>query len=87
VTSDSGDPSPPADSPPNAAFVNDPDAISDKYLYSPPITIGPVESAFLEFRRNYNLEASDIDPNLAFDGGVLEVSVDGGPFQDLGGSA
>lgn len=87
VTSDSGDPSPPADSPPNAAFVNDPDGISDKYLYSPSITIGPVESAFLSFRQNYNLEASDVDPNLGFDGGVLEVSVDGGPFQDLGGSA
>jgi Predicted solute binding protein len=86
VTSDSGDPQPPADSPPNAAFINDPDAISDKYLYSPPITIVPVGTSFLEFRHNYNLEASDVDPNVGFDGGVLEVSVDGGPFQDLGGS-
>jgi hypothetical protein len=34
VTSNSGDPSPPADSLPNAAFVNDPGAISDKRLDS-----------------------------------------------------
>ena len=36
-TSNSGLPSLPADSPPNAAWVNDPDATSDKSLYSPRI--------------------------------------------------
>jgi hypothetical protein len=40
-TSDSGDPTPPADSLPNAAWVNDPDMISDKYLYSPSGAIDP----------------------------------------------
>jgi hypothetical protein len=38
-TSNSGLPSPPADSPPNAARVDIPAAISDKYLDSPPIMI------------------------------------------------
>ena len=30
------------------------------------------------FRQNFNLEALDVDPNLGFDGGVLEISVDQG---------
>jgi cell division septation protein DedD len=75
-TSNSGLPSPPADSPPNAAWVNDPAAISDKYLDSPPIIIDQLENAALMFHNNYSLEDSR-------DGGVLEVSVDGGPFQDI----
>lgn len=37
VTSDSGLPTPPADTPPNAAFVDDPAMISDKRLDSPSI--------------------------------------------------
>ncbi len=91
-TSDSGDPTPPAQSLPNAAWVNDPDAISDKYLDSPTLTIDPnarilpfsnnyapddgFRSALLTFSNNYDLDER-------FDGGVLEVSVDGGPFQDI----
>jgi N-acetylneuraminic acid mutarotase len=75
-TSNSGLPSPPADTPPNAAWVNDPGVISDKYLDSPPIQIAQLENAGLMFRNNYSLEAGR-------DGGVLEVSIDGGPFQDI----
>jgi len=75
-TSNSGLPSPPADTTPNAAWVNDPAAISDKYLDSPPIEIAQLENAGLMFRNNYSLEAGR-------DGGVLEVSIDGGPFQDI----
>jgi hypothetical protein len=76
-TSDSGEPSPPANSPPNAAWINDPDTISDKYLYSPPGTIDPIGSSILIFWHNYVLEDG-------FDGGVLEVSIDGGnTFQDI----
>jgi hypothetical protein len=77
-TSNSGVPSPPADSLPNAAWVNDPAAVSDKYLYSPPIIVDQLENASLMFRNNYSLEASR-------DGGVLEISIDGGAFQDAGG--
>jgi hypothetical protein len=76
-TSDSGDPSPPAASLPNAAWVNDSDTISDKYLDSPSGIIDPHTSfAVLTFWHNYALEDG-------FDGGVLEVSIDGGPFQDI----
>jgi len=75
-TSNSGLPSPPADSPPNAAWVNDPAEISDKYLDSPPIRIEQLENAALMFRNNYSLEDTR-------DGGVLEISIDGGLFQDI----
>jgi hypothetical protein len=75
-SSDSGDPSPPANSLPNAAWVNNPDTISDKYLDSPSGTIDPVGFSALIFWNNYALEDG-------FDGAVLEVSIDGGPFQDI----
>ena len=75
-TSNSGQPIPPANSPPSAAWVNDPDTISEKHLYSPPKLIDSLSSADLHFSNNYALDDT-------FDGGVLEVSVDGGPFQDI----
>jgi bacillopeptidase F (M6 metalloprotease family) len=50
--------------------------ISDKYLDSPSGTIDLLESADLHFSNNYALEDT-------FDGGVLEISVDAGPFQDI----
>jgi serine protease AprX len=84
VTSNSGLPSPPADSPPNAAFVDDPDVVSDKLLDSLSFSVFEALSPQLTFRHNFNLEASSTDPNLGFDGGVLELSTDGGnTFQDI----
>jgi len=81
VTSDSGVPTPPADTPPNAAFIDDPLVVSDKRLDSLHFT--PF-SPQLTFRQNFNLEASSEDPNLGFDGGVLEISFDdGNTFQDI----
>jgi subtilisin family serine protease len=78
VTSDSGVPMPPADTPPNAAFIDDPAVVSDKRLDS--FSVSFFEGAFprLTFRQNFNFEASSEDPNLGFDGGVLELSTDGG---------
>jgi hypothetical protein len=91
-TSDSGDPSPPAESLPNAAWINDPDTVSDKYLDSPPLVINP-NARILIFSNNYPLDDGFRNASLSFsnnyalddgfDGGVLEVSVDGGPFQDI----
>lgn len=76
VTSDSGVPVPPADSLPNAAFIDDPGVISDKRLDSPTLTLGEFESwKQLTFRHNYNFDA-DVDPTVGFDGGVLEISFD-----------
>jgi hypothetical protein len=82
VTSDSGLPTPPAATLPNAAFVDDPGVVSDKRLDSLPFLGGA--GVQLTFEHNFNLEASEADANLGFDGAVLEVSFDGGnTFQDI----
>ena len=78
VTSDSGVPMPPADTPPNAAFIDDPAVVSDKRIDSRPFNQFEGSAGQLTFRHNFNLEASDSDPNLGFDGGVLEFSTDAG---------
>jgi hypothetical protein len=83
LTSNSGVPIPPADTLPNAAFVDDPSVVSDKRLDWLAFLLA-VDSLQLAFRHNFNLEASDSDPNVGFDGGVLEISTDGGnTFQDI----
>ncbi|MGE5214359.1 MAG: S8 family serine peptidase [Nitrospirota bacterium] len=90
VTSNSGVPSPPADTPPNAAFVDDPGVISDKLLDSFSFTVFEATSLQVTFRHNFDLEASDENSSLGFDGGVLEISVDQGQTYhdvlDAGGS-
>ena len=84
VTSNTGQPSPPADTPPNAAFIDDPDVISDKRLDSMLFSFFEGCCPQLSFRHNFNLEASDVDPSVGFDGGVLELSTDGGnTFQEI----
>src|ERR1044071_1760933 len=84
VSSDSGVPVPAADTLPIALFVDDPGVVSDKRLDGWPISLYEDASTQLVFRQNFNLEASDLDPNLGFDGGVLELSTDGGnTFQDI----
>jgi hypothetical protein len=83
VTSNGGLPSPPADTPPNSAFIDDPAVLSDKRLDSLSITIGGC-CCQMTFQHNYDLEASEVDPSVGFDGGVLEISTDGGnTFQDI----
>ena len=83
-TSDSGLPSPPYDTAPNAVWVNDPPVISDKYLDVSGVSATESSYVRLTFRHNFDLEASELDPNLGFDGGVLELSKDGGnTFQDI----
>jgi hypothetical protein len=84
VTSNSGIPNPPADTLPNAAFIDNPAVVSDKRLDSLHFPLATGLSEQLTFRHNFNLEASDVDPNLGFDGGVLEISFDSGnTFQDI----
>ena len=81
VTSNSGLPNPPADTPPNAAFIDDPAVVSDKRLDWLQLQSNSVA---VTFQQNFNLEASEVDPNVGFDGGVLEMSTDGGnTFQDI----
>jgi hypothetical protein len=80
-SSNSGLPMPRANTSPNAAFVDDPGVVSDKRLHSLQL---PRASVQLIFQQNFNLEASDVDPNVGFDGGVLEMSTGGGnTFQDI----
>jgi subtilisin family serine protease len=84
VTSNSGVPIPPVDTPPNAAFIDDPAVVSDKRLDSFEFSFFESGPARLTFRQNFNLQASSEDPNLGYDGGVLELSSDGGnTFQDI----
>jgi hypothetical protein len=83
LTSNSGVPIPPADTLPNAAFIDDPAVVSDKRLRCT-FEIEMIAESYVTFRHNFNLEASDVDPNIGFDGGVLEISTDGGnTFQDV----
>jgi uncharacterized repeat protein (TIGR01451 family) len=63
------------DTAPNDAFVDDPGVVSDKHLDSPTIAV-PAAGAQLTFRSSYNLESG-------YDGGVLEISIAGGAFQDI----
>ncbi|HTR03050.1 MAG TPA: carboxypeptidase regulatory-like domain-containing protein, partial [Thermoanaerobaculia bacterium] len=58
-----------------AAFVADPATVSDKSLYSPPLAVA-TPYARVSFRSSYGLETD-------FDGGVLEISIGGGPFADI----
>lgn len=64
-----------ADTPPNSAFVTDPDAVGVSQLLSPVISINSA-SPQLAFRHSYNTEAG-------YDGGVLEISINGGSFLDI----
>ena len=84
VTSNSGVPLPPADTPPNAAFVDDSAELSDKRLDLLGLTILETGLIRLTFRHNFNLEASEQNQSVGYDGGVLELSSDGGnTFQDV----
>ena len=64
------------DTAPNDAFGAETDGTSSADLTSPVIAIPAGESAQLQFRNLYNME-------LNFDGEVLEISINGGAFQDI----
>jgi hypothetical protein len=79
---------PPWYSSPNAAFIDDPNVVSDKRLDSRSFFVSRFAyERRLTFRHNFNFEASSEDPDLGFDGGVLELSVDGNTFQYVPSSA
>lgn len=60
---------------PNVAFAPDPSHVTDSLLDTPPMIVSH-SGPFFEFTHFINMEDT-------FDGGVLEVSVGGGPFQDI----
>jgi N-acetylneuraminic acid mutarotase len=63
------------DSAPNAAFAADVAAVGSSYLYSPPTVIDSANAVFT-FRHLYATEST-------FDGGVLEISIAGAPYEDI----
>ncbi len=71
-----------SDTAPNSAFGGGSATASSNQLDSPVIAVpaapsmGTNPGVQLSFRNSYNTEQS-------FDGGVLEISVNGGPFQDI----
>jgi Trypsin-like peptidase domain len=66
------------DTVPNAAFAADPADISDNQLISPAFSITST-NAQLTFRHSYDFELA----REPFDGGVLEISLNGSAFTDL----
>ena len=63
-------------------FAPDAGSISDQYLVSPPIQVSPAGSFTFSFSHAYQFES----PN--FDGGVIEISTDGGAnWADIGAFA
>ncbi|HEY0180026.1 MAG TPA: hypothetical protein VGC30_10400 [Dokdonella sp.] len=63
-----------ADTAPNAAYAGDANTIADYTLDSPAFT--PVAGQTVAFRHRFNFERR-------FDGAVLEISIDGGEFEDI----
>jgi hypothetical protein len=68
-----------SDTPPNSAFVLDVPNVGLSELDSPVITL-PAGPSQLSFRNYYNLEWSGA---VGYDGGVLEINVNGGGWSDI----
>jgi endonuclease I len=71
-----------ADTPPNAAFSADPNDVGVNELVTPAFYISST-SARLTFDQYYDLTASATNPALGYDGGVLEIKIGNGSFQDI----
>ena len=63
---------------PNCVFLSDQGGISDKVIETPSLVISSA-AAQLTFSNNWDMESSDQD----YDGNVLEVSINGGPYLDI----
>ena len=74
VTSNAGALPPPAVSAPNSIFVDDPGVASGKDITS--AVFNAVPGASISFQSSYDFEPG-------WDGGVLEISINGGAFQDI----
>ena len=65
-----------------SGFAGSPPTLGTSSLVSPPIPIGS-QGGTLRFRHFVDTEASAFSPAVGFDGGVLEISYDGGRWQDI----
>jgi len=70
------------DTTPNSAFAAETTVAGVAELLSPTVAIS-TSTAQLSFKQNYNCEADPAVLGNAFDGGVLEIKIGGGPFQDI----
>ena len=68
----------------HAWHADDPGAGSDQYLISPPLTVDDTGTLTLQLDHAWSFE---FDDSGNFDGGVIEMSVAGGAFTDIGGPA
>ena len=68
------------DTPPNDAFVDDPNVVYDKRLESPAFMVTGVDPK-VSFRHTYSLESGS--GGVGYDGGVLEIKIGGGGYQDI----
>jgi hypothetical protein len=66
----------------NSVFSPDSASSGVNELDTPAVNIPP-SSTQITFRHSFNLEASSVSTNTAFDGGVLEIQIGGGPFADV----
>jgi PKD repeat protein/endonuclease/exonuclease/phosphatase family metal-dependent hydrolase len=71
-----------ADTAPNAAFSPDPASVGVNELDTPSIAINSA-LAQLTFRQNYSLAASTTNNTIGYDGGVLEIAIGGGSYNDI----
>ena len=71
-----------ADTAPNAAFSPDPSGVGVNELDTPSIAINS-GVAQLTFRQNYSLVLSTTNNLIGYDGGVLEIAIGGGSYQDI----
>jgi hypothetical protein len=68
------------DTAPNDAFTDDPNVVADRRLESPAFLVDTAD-AKVSFRHSYLLE---VGPGVTgYDGGVLEIKIGGGSFQDI----
>ncbi|HEX8248194.1 MAG TPA: hypothetical protein VF599_08495, partial [Pyrinomonadaceae bacterium] len=63
--------------PPHALYTNNPASAGSAEITSPAVTLGNARAS-LTFRHSYATES-----RMGFDGGVLEISIAGGAFQDI----
>lgn len=64
-----------ADSSPNAVYANDPEFTGNSSLTTPAISLGNIRHKLI-FRQRYQMD-------YEFDGGVLELSINGAAFTDI----
>jgi hypothetical protein len=74
-----------SDSGANTTFMDDTNDYADVSLYSDTYSVSSTDIPYVTFRHSFVLWTPDTSPqaNGAYNGGVLEISINGGAFADL----